>query len=66
VTYSNGEFDPEDMGTWPIPDHAVLTRYEDGHPRRMSEYGEGWRDGFDLALQMANRWFHSGEWTTDP
>jgi hypothetical protein len=56
------KFDPEDMATWPIPNHAVFTRWEDGAPRRVSEYGDGWRDGFERALDMANHWVNTGEW----
>lgn len=56
-------FDPKDVRTWPIPDHAVNTRRPDGTPWRLSSYGEGWIDGFDLALTMADRFHKTGEWS---
>lgn len=55
-------FDPEDAGTWPIPRDAVLTRWPDGRPRRLDTYGDGWIDGFDRALEMANHFHQHGEW----
>lgn len=55
-------FDPDDTGTWPLPGFAVHSRRGDGRPRRVSEYGEGWQDGFDLALEMAEKFHETGEW----
>ncbi len=59
------EFDSKDPNTWPIPGFAVYTRHPNGNARRLSEYGDGWLDGFDLALQMADKFHKTGEWKVD-
>lgn len=41
------EFDPDKWWTWPIPEHAVLTRRPNGDPWRLDSYGDGWCDGFE-------------------
>lgn len=56
------DFDPEDWHTWPIPGHAVLTRWDDARPRRLDQYGEGFIDGFEKALHMVHEWAKTGEW----
>ena len=55
-------FDPDDIKTWPIPDHAVFTRHKDGSFYRVDQYGDGWLAGFETALDMANHWHNTGEW----
>lgn len=57
-------FDPENWTTWPVPDHGVNTRYDDGRVRRLSVWGDGWVDGFDMALRMADHFHKTGEWST--
>lgn len=57
-------FNPEDWTTWPIPDHCVNTRDKSGQPRRLSLWGDGWVDGFDMALHMADHFHKTGEWST--
>jgi len=48
-------FDLDDWQTWPIPADSVLTRWENGAPRRLDDYGRGWVDGFRLAIEMGMR-----------
>jgi hypothetical protein len=55
---SPASFDPEDWHTWPFPDHAVSTRWPDGRPRRLTDYGDGWFSGFDQALTVIEAAIH--------
>lgn len=54
-------FDPELWPTWPFPASSIIGRKTNGTPR-LDQYGEGWCDGFEAGLQMANRFFETGEW----
>lgn len=56
------DFDPEVWQTWPIPPCNIIGHKANGVPR-LDTYGEGWCDGFDLALQMADHFHSTGEWT---
>ena len=58
---SESYFDPELWQTWPYPQNSVIGRKVNGTPR-LDEYGEGWLDGFDAALRMADHFHVTGEW----
>jgi hypothetical protein len=54
-------FNPEVWQTWPFPRVNIVGYKLNGTPR-LDSYGEGWCDGFDLALQMADHFHKTGEW----
>ena len=48
-------YDRDVWQTWPIPEHGINTRHPDGRPWRLSEYGEGWVDGWEMCCQAMER-----------
>ena len=54
-------FDPEVWHTWPFPRASVIGRTYMNAPR-LDPYGNGWCDGFDMALRMADHFHKTGEW----
>jgi len=56
------EFDPEDWTTWPVPEHGINSRRPDGRIWRLSPWGDGWIDGLEMGLRMAEHFHKTGEW----
>ena len=54
-------FDPEDPKTWPIPGYGVSLWRRNG-TALLNEVGNGWFDGFDKGLRMADHSHKTREW----